>query len=96
MSSPSIYRLKLIIKNIIVSARELGLGVSIKINSIRSVKDGIIVYGEYTSIREKGYSVQCIELPGCISQGETREEALKNTAEAIEGYLEAFLEEPEN
>lgn len=27
-------------------------------------------------------------LPGCISQGETREEALKNIREAIELYLE--------
>ena len=44
---------------------------------------------------EKGYPVQCIEQPGCISQGETREEALKNISEAIEGYLEAFPEELE-
>jgi predicted RNase H-like HicB family nuclease len=27
---------------------------------------------------EGGYSVQCLELPGCISEGETREEALAN------------------
>ncbi len=39
---------------------------------------------------EGGYSVQCLELPGCISEGETREEALANIREAIEGYLEAF------
>ena len=42
---------------------------------------------------EGGYSAQVVELPGCISQGETREETLKNIREAIEGYLEAFLEE---
>jgi len=42
---------------------------------------------------EGGYSVQCLELPGCISEGETREEALLNIREAIEGYLEAFPEE---
>jgi predicted RNase H-like HicB family nuclease len=29
-------------------------------------------------------------LPGCISQGETREEALKNIHEAIEVYLESL------
>jgi predicted RNase H-like HicB family nuclease len=40
-----------------------------------------------------GYSVRCIELPGAISQGETREEALKNIKEAIELYLEAFPDE---
>ena len=42
---------------------------------------------------EGGYSVQCIELSGAISQGENRKEALANIKEAIEGYLEAFPEE---
>jgi predicted RNase H-like HicB family nuclease len=42
---------------------------------------------------EGGYSCQCLELPGCISEGETKEEALANVREAIEGYLEAFPEE---
>lgn len=42
---------------------------------------------------EGGYSTQCIELPGVISQGENRKEALANMREAIEGYLEAFPEE---
>jgi len=42
---------------------------------------------------EGGYSVQCLELPGCISEGETHEEALLNIREAIEGHLEAFPEE---
>jgi predicted RNase H-like HicB family nuclease len=40
-----------------------------------------------------GYSVRCVELPGATSQGETREEALKNIKEAIEFYLEAFPDE---
>lgn len=42
---------------------------------------------------EGGYSAQCIELPGAISQGETREQTIANIREAIEGYLEAFPEE---
>jgi len=42
---------------------------------------------------EGGYSAQCIELPGAISQGETRKQAIVNIREAIEGYLEAFPEE---
>ena len=29
-------------------------------------------------------------LPGCISQGDTREEAIKNIQDAIEGYLESL------
>ncbi len=40
-----------------------------------------------------GYSAQCLELPGAISEGYNRKEALVNIKEAIEGYLEAFPEE---
>ena len=29
-------------------------------------------------------------LPGCISQGQTREEAVRNAEEAIAGYLESL------
>ena len=42
---------------------------------------------------EDGYSVQVLELSGCLSQGENQSEALANIREAIEGYLEAFPEE---
>jgi len=37
---------------------------------------------------EGGYVVFAPSLPGCVSQGETREEALRNIKEAIELYLE--------
>lgn len=37
---------------------------------------------------EGGYTVYAPSLPGCISQGETKEEALNNIKEAIELYLE--------
>jgi len=38
---------------------------------------------------EDGYIVaECPSLPGCVSQGKSREEALKNIQEAIEGILE--------
>jgi predicted RNase H-like HicB family nuclease len=36
---------------------------------------------------EGGFIVKCLELP-VASQGETREEAIENIKEAIEGYLE--------
>jgi predicted RNase H-like HicB family nuclease len=36
---------------------------------------------------EGGFIVKCLELP-VATQGETKEEALKNVKEAIEGYLE--------
>lgn len=41
---------------------------------------------------EGGYSAQCVELPGAISEAETRKQTLVNIKEAIEGYLEAFPE----
>ncbi|MBI5521011.1 MAG: type II toxin-antitoxin system HicB family antitoxin [Desulfarculus sp.] len=38
---------------------------------------------------EDGYWVaECPSLPGCLSQGRTREEALVNVKEAIQVYLE--------
>ena len=42
---------------------------------------------------EAGFWVaECPSLPGCVSQGESREAALANIKEAIEGYI-AVLEE---
>jgi predicted RNase H-like HicB family nuclease len=43
---------------------------------------------------EDGYWVAEVpSLPGCISQGKTREEALANIKEAIEGYIAALKED---
>jgi|TARA_B100001971_G_C18004708_1_gene439193 predicted RNase H-like HicB family nuclease len=33
------------------------------------------------------FVVECPTLPGCISQGETRAEALRNIKDAMAGYL---------
>jgi predicted RNase H-like HicB family nuclease len=45
----------------------------------------------YTVVLEQeqdgGYVVSVPALPGCVSQGETRSEALDNIREAIEVYL---------
>jgi len=37
---------------------------------------------------EGGYVIYVPSLPGCISEGDSKEEALKNIKEAIELYLE--------
>ncbi|MBK8904094.1 MAG: type II toxin-antitoxin system HicB family antitoxin [Anaerolineaceae bacterium] len=43
---------------------------------------------------EDGFWVaECPSLPGCISQGETREEAIQNIREAIQLYIETLEED---
>jgi predicted RNase H-like HicB family nuclease len=39
-----------------------------------------------------GYTVYVPTLPGCVSQGETKQEAITNIKEAIELYLESYKE----
>ncbi|MFZ1103308.1 MAG: type II toxin-antitoxin system HicB family antitoxin, partial [Hyphomicrobiaceae bacterium] len=50
----------------------------------------------YTVVLEQepdgGYSVSVPALPGCHSQGDTRDEALANIREAIELYIETLRE----
>ena len=36
---------------------------------------------------------ECPSLPGCISQGKTRQEAIANIKEAIEGYIVSLEED---
>ena len=43
---------------------------------------------------EDGYwVVECPSLPGCISQRKTKEEAVQNIREAIEGYVLALQQD---
>jgi predicted RNase H-like HicB family nuclease len=43
---------------------------------------------------EDGYWVaECLSLPGRISQGQTKEEAIANIKEAIQVYIEALEED---
>lgn len=48
----------------------------------------------YTVLMERdesgGYTVTVPSLPGCISQGDTWDEARKNIEEAIAGYIETL------
>ncbi|MBI4382870.1 MAG: type II toxin-antitoxin system HicB family antitoxin [Nitrospinae bacterium] len=36
------------------------------------------------------FVAECPSLPGCISQGKTRKEALDNIRDAMKGYLESL------
>ena len=36
------------------------------------------------------FVAECPSLPGCVSQGKNRVEALKNIKDAIKGYLESL------
>jgi predicted RNase H-like HicB family nuclease len=41
------------------------------------------------------FVAECPSLPGCISQGKTRKEALGNIQDAIKGYLESLKQHNE-
>lgn len=42
---------------------------------------------------DKYYTATVPELPGCVSDGKTKREALRNIREAIAGYLETLRDE---
>ncbi len=45
---------------------------------------------------EEGVFVaECPALPGCVSQGATREEALQNIKDAMQGYLKSLRKHSE-
>lgn len=46
-----------------------------------------------TPDEDGGFVVECPVIPGCVSQGDTRDEALANIREAIELCLEGQEEE---
>ncbi len=47
----------------------------------------------YQEEEDGGYSGQCLEIPGAISQGETLEELKENMKDAISLILESIKEE---
>ncbi len=60
------------------------------------MREVIIYRGE-----DEYWVAECPSLPGCISQGKDKEEAIINIKEAIEGYIAALKEDnkpvpPEN
>ncbi|MEW5761795.1 MAG: type II toxin-antitoxin system HicB family antitoxin [Bacillota bacterium] len=53
-----------------------------------------IVYLE--PAEEGGYIASVPALPGCVTQGETREEALEMAKDAIEGYIASLKKHGES
>ena len=41
------------------------------------------------------FVAECPSLPGCVSQGKTRSEALDNIQDAIKGYIESLKKHDE-
>jgi len=58
------------------------------IGKIVSMRQAIIYPGE-----DGFWVAECPSLAGCISQGETREAAISNIREAIEGYILALQDD---
>jgi predicted RNase H-like HicB family nuclease len=52
------------------------------------MRQAIIYPGE-----DQQWVAECPSLPGCVSQGRTREEAIANIREAIQGYIAALEED---
>ncbi len=64
------------------------LGLFVKQKGGQTMRQVIIYPGE------DGYWVaECPTLPGCISQGRTREEAIQNIREAIDVYIAVLKED---
>lgn len=62
--------------------------------AVQTRKGGLIVRQVIVYLGEDDYWVaECPSLPGCISQGRSREEALRNIKEAIRGYVAALEED---
>ena len=56
---------------------------------VEDIMRQVIIYpGE-----DQYWVAECPSLPGCVSQGRTREEAIENIREAIQGYIAALEED---
>ena len=53
---------------------------------------GFMIYRVALLRSEEGFAVSCLGLPGCLSQGATEEEAIKNIRYAIREYQDAVTE----
>lgn len=61
----------------------------------REVKGGAlrIPYAVHKDELDGGYIAECADLPGCMSQGETEEEAVESLADAVADYISVVIED---
>jgi antitoxin HicB len=61
-----------------------------------SLKETAMKYRILIEQDEDGaFVAECPSLPGCVSQGMTRREAVENIQDAIQGYLESLKKHAE-
>jgi len=56
---------------------------------MNNMKYDVLVYQDVDGV----YIAECVDLPGCISDGESKEIALANVKEAIQAYKESIKKE---
>lgn len=55
------------------------------------------IFRVVVTVDEEGwYVAECMDLPGCVSQGKTETEAIKNIRDAISGYITSLKKHGEH
>ena len=67
---------------------ERALDRQLKTRSLMDMRQVIVYPGE-----DGFWVAECPSLPGCVSQGESREQAIENIREAIVGYILALQDD---
>jgi predicted RNase H-like HicB family nuclease len=62
------------------------------IKAMKKTQNNYVFEAIFTPQEEGGFTVEVPDLPGCVSEGETFEEAEENIQEAIGLYLETLEE----
>ena len=65
-------------------------------NSTKKTKKILENTAIFEPAEEGGYIVSVPAIPGCVTQGETFEESVKNVKDAIKGCLEVLKEEDQD
>jgi predicted RNase H-like HicB family nuclease len=71
------------------------MGVNVREETPGLVKGGAlrIAYAIHKDDLDGGYIAECTDLPGCMAQGDTEEEAAANLADAVADYISVVIED---